>query len=252
MHRFFLPPEACQQEIVTLGDDDSRHAACVLRVNPGELIEILDGAGALLHGVVTTVTKSLVSARILRRQLLPVPTTAISLLQALVKSKAWDTILQKATELGTHRIAPLAAARSVRVFSPADAARKLSGWRSTMIEAAKQCGTPWLPTIETPVTPGEWLKKSSIHGRPELLLLCSLESNARRIGTVFSDFLQRYRRQPKTIAIAIGPEGDFSPEELQQFRSSGAIPITLGRLVLRADTAAIAGIAVIQHELTRS
>ncbi|MSU33573.1 MAG: 16S rRNA (uracil(1498)-N(3))-methyltransferase [Pedosphaera sp.] len=251
MHRFFLPPEACQQKTITLGNDQSRHAARVLRVNPGESIEILDGAGALLQCIVSRVTKSAVSARILRRQQLPASTTAISLLQALVKSKAWDTILQKATELGTHQIVPLATARSVRVLAPADTASKMSGWRTTTIEAAKQCGTPWLPAIEMAVTPEEWLQKNSTHGRPELVLLCSLESNARHIGTAFTDFLRQHQRQPKTIAIAIGPEGDFSPEELQQFRSAGAIPITLGKLVLRADTAAIAAIAVIQHELTR-
>ncbi len=252
MHRFFLPPEACQQELVALSDDDGRHAARVLRVNPGDPIEILDGAGNVLHCVVTDAGKSAVSARVLRRQQIPAPTASITLLQALVKAKAWDAILQKATELATNRIVPLAAARSVSVHSPADAVGKLSGWRTTMIEAAKQCGTPWLPVIETPVIPGKWLQNNgNSSARPDMLLLCSLESAAGHLGTVFSEFLQEHHRQPRTIAIAIGPEGDFSPDELEAFKTANAIPITLGRHVLRADTAAIAAIAVIQHELTR-
>ncbi len=252
MHRFFLSPEACHQELVELGDDDSRHAARVLRVNPGDSIEILDGVGAVLHCVVSNVAKSAVSARVLRRQRIPASIASITLLQALVKTKAWDAILQKATELGTNRIVPLAAARSVCVLSPADAAGKLSGWRTTMIEAAKQCGTPWLPTIETPVTPGQWLQNNSHVTRPDMLLLCSLEPAAGHLGTVFSEFLRQHDHPPQTIAIAIGPEGDFSPEELQAFKSANSIPITLGRHVLRADTAAIAAIAVVQHELTRA
>ena len=149
MHRFFLSPEKLAREPLMLDGDEAHHAANVLRVRVGDRLNVLDGAGTEAVCNVTEVTKRRVGLEVAEKKFSPRPRGQITLCQALVKGKAFDFILQKATELGAARIVPVQCERSVVQADAAhDAADKLAKWRATMIEAAKQCGIRWLPQIE--------------------------------------------------------------------------------------------------------
>lgn len=245
MHRFFLPPEQTRGEILTLSESDAHHAARVLRVQPGEAVTVLDGAGGEFHGVVETVGKRAVTVRVSERRRHPPRVAEITLVQAVAKTKAMDGLLQKSVELGAARVMPLVAERSVS--HPGDAEDKRAKWQTIATEAAKQCGAFWLTRIEAPLTPGEWLRRGV---RFDLMLIASLMDTPKHPRSHFERFLTERGHLPQSLAVIIGPEGDFSPAEYAAFKATGALPITLGPLVLRVETAATFVLAAVNYELT--
>ena len=245
MHRFFLPPDPAAGDRVELSETDALHASRVLRLQPGDPVVILDGAGGEFGGVVESCGRREVSVKIHQRRRHPPRPAQITLIQAVAKTKAMDGLLQKAVELGVARVVPLLASQCVSLPDAADA--KQGKWQTLAIEAAKQCGNPWLTRIEEPVTPADWLKRSEPF---DLLLIGSLADPPRHPREVFDAFIAQNGRKPVSVGILVGPEGDFSAAEYAAFRAAGAQSITLGPLVLRVETAVAAGVAVVQHELT--
>jgi 16S rRNA (uracil1498-N3)-methyltransferase len=123
---------------------------------------------------------------------------------------------------------------------------KLEKWRHVAIEAIKQCGSAWLPRIEKPLGFPEMLKQA---GRFDLSMVGFLGSGTAHPRKFFEDFTLKHQRQPQSVALWVGPEGDFTPEEISAILSLGTKPITMGPLVLRSDTAAIYGLSFINYEL---
>lgn len=172
----------------------------------------------------------------------------LTLIQAITKQWSMDLIVQKATELGAARIVPILSERSVPRIDPAEGARKVEKWRALAVEAIKQCGTPWLPQIDLPNTPTAFLAK----GTPSpLTLLASLQPGARHPSEPLAAHAEEHGAPARDVAVWVGPEGDFTPAELNQIRSAGAHPISLGPLVLRSETAAIYCLSVLAYELQR-
>ena len=159
MHRFYLSPELCGGEVLHLTGAEAHHAASVLRVRAGEPAVVLDGQGAEYRGRIGDVGRHHVDVRVEERHLHPHRKAGVHLAVALLKGRSWDSVLEKATELGAFSIQPLAAQRCVVRIDPSDAEIKLAGWRATTVAATKQCGTPWLPALATP--------KSQPRGAPE-------------------------------------------------------------------------------------
>ncbi len=249
MHRFQISPALAKGELVVLPEDESRHAATVLRLEPGDRVELLDGAGGRMEATVETVGRREVVVRVGRRHPVVARRPEVWLLAALLKGKAWDATVQKATELGAAVIAPMQCERCVVRVDPAEGDAKVESWRRTAIEAAKQCGTPWLPRVLRPAPVAAVL---SALGKPDAAFVAALSGETRPIRGWAPDIRSGLGREPATIAVAIGPEGDFVPAELEALGAAGFRAITLGPLVLRADTAAIASLAVVQHEFGAS
>lgn len=241
MHRFYLPPPV-STNVLWLRDREAHHGAQVLRLKARDSVEVLDGAGTRLGCEVMRVTRKEIELAVRQRTTVPRPPFQITLLQAIVKGKTMDTIIQKGAELGVARIVPIQTERVVSQLDDESGHSKQTKWHLTAIEAIKQCGSPWLPQIDAPLTPAAFLKRGESF---DLSLVGSLEGDGRHVRHWF----QPLAKPPRTVSIWIGPEGDFTPAELQLIRSSGAKPITLGNLVLRADTAAIYSLAVVRHEL---
>jgi 16S rRNA (uracil1498-N3)-methyltransferase len=170
----------------------------------------------------------------------------ITLLQAVPKGKIMEAIIQKATELGAFRIVPVLSERVVAQVDDEDAARKVAKWRLVAAEAIKQCGSAWLPHVELPLTPDQFLARKENF---ELALIASLESGSRQARECFREFHAKHGRMPQSVCVWIGPEGDFTPAETQAIKSAGVLPITLGQLVLRTETAAIYCLSVLNYEL---
>ncbi|HZM02134.1 MAG TPA: RsmE family RNA methyltransferase, partial [Candidatus Saccharimonadales bacterium] len=163
----------------------------------------------------------------------------VTLVQAIPKGKLLDTIIQKATELGAARIIPLLAERVAAHLDDEGVKHKHEKWRHTAIEAVKQCGQRWLPQVEPAITLTALLARKDDVG---LSLLGSLQNDARHPR-------EHFGLLPKSVRVWIGPEGDFSPAEVRLIQESGALPITLGPLVLRSDTAALYALSVVSYEL---
>ena len=246
MHRFYLPPEQCRDTSLTLADREAHHALHVLRIRRGDRVAVVDGSGHEFLCEVRERGRDRVGLAVSEKRFQPALAGQVTLLQAVPKGKLMEAIIQKATELGAFRIVPLLAERIAARLEGEDATHKTAKWRLTAIEAIKQCGSAWLPEVELPVTPEQYLARND---RYDLPLIASLESGSRPAREYFRAFHAEHGRMPGSVCVWIGPEGDFTPAETAAIKASGALPITLGPLVLRTETAAVYCLSVLNYEL---
>ncbi len=246
MHRFHLPPGECREDIVTLAGREAHHGLHVLRLERGARVSVLDGVGHEYKCEVCEVSRQDIRLVIVERKLIPRKPWQITLLQAIPKGKLFEDVVQKATELGAARIVPLLSERVVSHLDADGARGKAEKWRLTAIEAIKQCGSAWLPQVEVPVTPKDFLARGE---KFDLPLIASLHDEPHHAREWFSAFALKHGRPPQSVCVWIGPEGDFTKDEVDAVKSAGASPISLGDLVLRTDTAAIYCLSILNHEL---
>mgnify|MGYP000341921936 CR=1 FL=1 len=244
MHRFYLPPERVTEGELTLDERESHHAATVLRVREGERVAVLDGAGNEFMCTAATVDKRATRLTVQQQNRIEPLPYRITLLQAMTKGKSMDFIIQKATELCVHRVVTLAAGRSVAQVG--QCASKVEKWRAIAIDSIKQCGSPWMPIIEPPITPREFLTRNDQFDLP---VVASLQGNTRHPREFITGHVQEQGRLPESLAVWIGPEGDFSPSEVNDILSAGIHPITLGQVILRSETAALYCLSVLNYEM---
>ncbi|WCJ57954.1 RsmE family RNA methyltransferase [Fontisphaera persica] len=246
MHRFYLPPEACAARPLQLTGDEAHHAARVLRLRRGEEVQILDGQGNQFYCTVSSVTPHAVELHLQRHETAPPPPAQITLFQALPKHKTWDTLLAKAVELGASRVIAVLTEHTVPHATADRQERQRARWQQAAIEACKQCGQPWLPRVLGPLP---WTDALTLWPQCEIHLAGLLTHRTARVRDHLAAFRQTHGRWPASVGLWIGPEGDFSPAEVAALLERGVCPITLGPLVLRVDTAAIAALALVQDEL---
>lgn len=244
-HRFYLPPENCRDEILRLEGREAHHALRVLRLKRGDEALVLDGAGNEFFCEVEDVARDRLSLRVKKRNSIPPPPCAITLFIGIPKGKIIENIIQKSVELGARTIMPLLTERVVTRLDKEDAEHKREQWQQVAIEAMKQCGAARLPEVATPGTVEDFLARKE---KPDLQLVGSLQKERRHPGEIFREYEKANGRSPRSVAVWIGPEGDFTPGELKTILSSGAQPISLGSLVLRVETAAIYCLSILNYE----
>ena len=272
MHRFFLPPGCCAGETLRLDGREAHHALHVLRLKPGEPVAVLDGVGNEFLCTVENCARDAVTLSVSSKNFTPPPPCSITLLQAVPKGKIIESIIQKAVELGARRIVPLLTEHVVTRLDENDAIGKQEKWQHVAVEAIKQCGAAWLPKIEAPTTIEQFLAADRSGGRQtaglvlenekcgslpkaatpahfELALVGSLQKERCHPRECLSGFQAKHKRAPQSVGVWVGPEGDFTLEELQAIQAAGALPISLGRLVLRVETAAIYCLSILNYEL---
>lgn len=222
--------------LVQLDREESHHLVAVRRARKGAPVRLLDGKGAVGEGVVLTADsrRAVVECATLVRNERQRP--QVFLLQALPKGKTMDLVVQKATELGVAGIFPLHTRNSESRLDQSRSERKVEKWKQVAVESLKQCGNPFLPQIHPPLP----LEAISTLPRAELSLVASLAKHARSLVSIVRD-----HAKAASVAIAIGPEGDFDADEYSLLQDSGFFAVTLGPNVLRLETAAIAAIAIV-------
>jgi 16S rRNA (uracil1498-N3)-methyltransferase len=233
--RFFAPPGAFNfsKRIVTLTSDEARHLREVLRLKPGDEVQVFDGAGKEFRAIVLNARREsaelelqdeITSAR-------PESPLQLTLAVALLKGEKFDLVVQKGTELGVNRFIPLTTRYAdIRLRDEADAAKRVARWQRIALEAAKQCGRSVVPEISTPIA-----FDLIINENP-----CFLFSE--RAGQALNTDLKT-----KSMTAIIGSEGGWSDEELDLARAAKVPIVTLGGRVLRAETAAITAAVLFQH-----
>jgi 16S rRNA (uracil1498-N3)-methyltransferase len=239
MHRFYLPD--FKRPILNAGE--SHHAIHVLRIKPGAIVEVFDGQGHKAQCRVVEAGKGSVRLAILQQSSTPSLPCRITLAQAIPK-KNMDFIVEKATELGAARIVPLLSERTIK--RPTGAPER---WLEVALEACKQSGNNFLPQIPAPQKMGEFLHTLDNF---DLKVIGSLQPDAKPLKEILSDTLPLQRSQALTVLLLIGPEGDFTPAELSLAKSAGCLSLSLGPLILRAETAALYSLSVLRYELQLS
>jgi 16S rRNA (uracil1498-N3)-methyltransferase len=180
-----------------------------------------------------------------RHKAAPLP-FAITLGQALPKGPFMDAIVRKATEIGATLIVPLESDRTQVHLDPERSDRKIEKWQTAAVEAAKQCGNPFVPEIAPVQNASAFMESASGY---DLKLIASLHPGAKSLKRVLSAFQEANNRPPRKVLWLIGPEGDFTQAELSLSQSSGFEPVTLGPLVLRCETAAAYALSILSYEL---
>jgi 16S rRNA (uracil1498-N3)-methyltransferase len=245
-HRFYIPAARWSLNRLALEGSEAHHCVDVLRLGIGSRVIAFNGHGSEVTAEIMAADKNAVLLKYLQTVKTEPLRCAITLAQAIPKGKHMDLIVQKATELGVARIVPLLSERTVVQLAQDEAPKKREKWQQVVIEAAKQCGQNQLPEVVEPITPKQFFSEFD---RYELPLIASLQSDARSFKGALNDFREDHGRRPKSALILIGPEGDFTPAESSSARSAGCIPVSLGPIVLRAETAALYSLSVLAYEL---
>ena len=244
--RVFVEGALIPGSVVELPRDTAAHLAKVLRARSGDELVVFNGDGREFTGAIEAVRGSRVSASIgAARSIDRESPFQLTLVQCIPRGDRMDFIVQKATELGVLRIVPVLSQRSVVRLDEAQAASKQAHWRAVAVSACEQCGRNRLPGVEPPQPLLSYLGAMAPSGTDRMLRLVLEPERARQA--------QREARPIDSGApaasgaqIAIGPEGGFTPEELEVFDLSGFSRVSLGPRVLRTETAAIAAVAVLQ------
>ena len=249
MHRFFLHPDTFHCSSIILEGSAAHHCVNTLRLQLGEQIIIFNGCGEEAVATIAHIKKDQVMLTApMNYRFTPRPTTEITLAQAMLKAKNMDWIIQKAVELGTTCIAPLIAERTVvQIDGEVAGYRRQSKWEGIAVEACKQCGQNWLPHILPPVHFKTFIQSAGTE--ENFLLIASLQSDACRFKDVLASYHQKFHKSPRRITVFVGPEGDFTPEEITLAKRNGCQPITLGSIILRAETAALYCLSILSYEL---
>ena len=244
--RAFCSPATSEPTEIVLSADESHHLVVVNRARLSDTVVAFDGRGSEWICELAADRKNAAVLKVRFAQKAKRLPYEITLGQALPKGALMDAIVRKATEIGATRIVPLESERTQVHLDSDRSDRKIDKWQTAALEAAKQCGNPFLPEITPLQKAGAFMEQAKGY---DLKLIASLQPGAKSLKTVLSAFRTANNRAPAKVLRLIGPEGDFTPAEMSISRSAGFEPITLGPLVLRCETAATYALSVLSYEL---
>lgn len=244
--RFYIAPPSWQLEALALEGDEANHCTSVMRHQAGDEIVVFNGAGDWARTRIKSASSKRVELETLTAGKTPRPAVTLSLLQAIPKGSNMELIIEKGVELGVNVILPVMTERTVVKLDPRDAAKKQIKWQRLALEACKQCGQNWLPEIQTPQSFYQVLEKLTAH---ELRVIAAIQDDAMPLKEILADQFQIDQHKPESVLLCIGPEGDFTPAEYAAAREKGCLPMTLGSIIMRVETAAMYGLSVLSHEL---
>ena len=239
MPKFFVSKQQIANQITIL-DEDAKHIKTVLRAKPGEEMTVCDGEGTDYFCKINAVAEKEILLDILEKKPCQTePAVKITLFQGLPKADKMDMIIQKCVELGIDSIVPVVTERTIVKLDKKEP-KKIQRWQKIAESAAKQSGRGKIPCIENVLSFSQAIEESK--------KLCSaVIPYEKELQRGIKEFVKSFSGD--TLGIFIGPEGGFSLEEIQQAQKEGILPITLGKTILRTETAAIAATAILLHEL---
>jgi 16S rRNA (uracil1498-N3)-methyltransferase len=240
MARFYVPHPRVEQGALKVEGDEVKHIRKVLRLKEGDEITVFDGFGKEFQGTLVEERRSSVVIRIenITSSKKDSP-LEVTLAQSLLKGEKMDYLVQKATELGVKDILPFLSSRSVPLLEKSKRLDRHRRWGRIAVEASKQCGRGVVPKIESPQDYSEMLRAAP----SDALLLILWEKEGMKLKEILEGSKER-----KKIFFVIGPEGGFSQGEIEEGKRAGFIPVTLGKRILRAETASLCFLSILQYE----
>jgi 16S rRNA (uracil1498-N3)-methyltransferase len=245
MRRFFVNPENITGSTAVLTGPEARHISTVLRLSIGTIIILFDGSGSYFEAVLTKISPGRIETKIV--SITPYIETGevlhptLHLAIGLLKGKKMDFIIQKITELEVAGLHPF---RSRYCVAQDNTQGRLPRWQKIAIEACKQCNRPKPPAINPTKDFKELLSTSGEYDHDLKLIFWENKEGQKPLREIFAPL-----EKINSVIILIGPEGGFSVDEVQQAVAAGYEPVTMGSRILRAETAVIAAVSIIQHEL---
>lgn len=238
MHRFFIPQLYAAEMVIK--DVDAKHISKVLRMQPGDKVQIVsdDGVTAIAE-IVSLQTDNVVVKCLEKLAESHEPTVKITLAQGLAKGEKMDFIIQKAVEMGASSIVPVAMEHSVVRLEGAKADKKVERWQKIAEAAAKQSKRDIIPQVQPVQTMQQMLANNDLQHK---IIAYECED---RLG--LKTALQSCDNLQELLLI-IGPEGGISEFELELARKNGAVPVSLGKRILRAETAGVVALSAILYE----
>ena len=233
MRRFHVPQALIVGNQVSLSAEEIRHLRDVLRLSAGSQVHIFDGEGREFLADIGSITKKGAELNIIESLPPTAPESPLNLTMAaaLTKGDKFDLVIQKAVELGVTRFQPLITARcDVKLKDPG---RRQERWQKIVIEASKQCGRATLMGLAEPVALTDLLENEI---KSRILFFSESGGEAMQMGGTLD-----------SLTAVVGPEGGWEPGEIVAAKEAGAEIITLGGRIMRAETAAIAVAAILQH-----
>lgn len=238
MDRFHIAPGEWSGERLVLRGDEAHHCLRVMRKEVGEQVMAFDGAGRWAVAELTETGGGEVVLRVVEAGREEALRPELVLLVAIPKGKTMDLIVQKAVELGVAVIQPLVTERTVVRLEEKGAGKKREKWQRVALEACKQCGQNTLPAVREPMGLAACLAEEG----GGVKLMASLAEGARS----FREMVGGMEECPERVAILVGPEGDFTPGETAAALAAGFQAVTLGRIVLRVETAALYSLSALR------
>lgn len=242
MRRLFL--KGLLAPVVTLTGDDAHHLLYAMRAKAGDEVVLVDDAGQVARMELTGFTADTVTMRLIERLAADTESPlSLVLAQCLPKGDKLEFIVQKAVELGAVAVQPLASRNSVVRYDAKKAVAKEKRWQKIADEAAKQCGRTRLPVVRSILPLADWLAARS--AREDAALLFCYENEERQ---PMQAALRALPASVREITLLVGPEGGFTLAEAEAIASAGGVSVTLGPRILRAETAAVAAMSIVQYE----
>ncbi len=243
MNRFFVNQNQIEDQIIRIvRKEDLHHIKNVLRLRGGDRIEVSDGVQWEYEGILGQTDSDGLKVEIVNRQAFArEPKVHITLFQGIPKLSKMDFIIQKAVELGVSEVVPVFMARTV-VADKGNFGKKLVRYEMIAEEAAAQCGRGMIPYIRQAIPFSKIL--GSLDKDSTVLFLYENEKN-----TTIKEILRELPSSPKQLAIIVGPEGGFDGAEAELLKEHGISGVTLGKTILRTETAGLAALAMCMYEL---
>lgn len=231
--RNYLDEDYSPDDVLVLDASSAHHLVKVLRKKEGDEIEIFDGRGSSCLTKILSIKSSKVTIVVTgKKSFIPREGIMIYLGQALIKPDPFNLSIQKATELGVRSISPLITERSITKINKESYHKKVQKWQVIAQGACEQCGQNWLPEIKNPVSLDDW--SCSVQSESKIVLYPGSEMKISDIN---------YRN---SVALVVGPEGDFSSREIESLVEQDYIPVSMGSRILRAETAVISALSIIR------
>lgn len=243
MHRFFVEPHQVAENTIRIEGTDVNHIKNVLRMKVGDVLQISDGHNqqylcSILSMESTEVVVSIEETLATSTEL----PSKLYLFQGLPKGDKMEFIIQKAVELGVYEIIPVATKRAVVKLDEKKAAKKVERWNSIAESGAKQSGRNVIPAVMDVMSYNEALayaKKLDV-----VLIPYELAEGMEETRQIIADI-----RQGQSVGIFIGPEGGFEVEEVERAKMQGILPVTLGKRILRTETAGLTMLSILMYHL---
>ncbi len=245
MHRFYVPAALIREGCAQLSSEQQKQIKLVLRMKPGDTVLVFDGSGLEFRSELRSDGAGGVCARLVEGYRPDTePPFRLTIVQGIPKGDRLEMILQKCTELGAAEFLIVQTERSVPRITGDKIGPKLERWRAIVKEAAEQSGRACLPAVDGVMTLRDALGRVKKRGP----VLIAWEQQR---GAELCTMLRRLKGE-SDIAMMIGPEGGYAPDEVNAAVEAGAVPVSLGTRILRTETAAIAASAILIHGLEQS
>jgi 16S rRNA (uracil1498-N3)-methyltransferase len=241
VRRFTISPDRISGDRVAFDADETRHLARVLRLSPGDVVTAADGHGGAWMVRLLTLGETATGAIVGAVSLAEESPLEITLVQAVPKGDRMEAIVRATTELGVARILPALTERTVVRLDAARWRERGRRWQRVAREASKQCGRAIVPIVESPRPLADWIPGDE----PAELRLCFWETEGAPLGRI----LERLEPRPRRASVIVGPEGGLTEAEVARAGAADYVCVTLGRRILRTETAGPAIVALLQYAL---